>query len=464
MSAPGRRTTSGRGRLDPIVLLAVALPLLTLLVSLLVAGPERSGEPDPGAVDPLAPRSAPISRTTLICPSGLDRTLVSSATSRGEVTLSRPKRDQTRSVAPERVVGLSAPPGPVVLRAEGEIAAGLVAVRARTPLATAECPVPQAEQWFTGVGAGARYDSVLELVNPDAGPAVVDVTVLGRRGRVDAPKLRGLTVPGGGAVRVDLGRTIPRRDELALRVLTSRGRVLADVRGRLDRLNGASVSTDWLPAQPEPATTSRLLGVSGGGGQRTLVLANPGETQARATIRLVTPDSVFAPLDGDPVEIDPGSVLRVDVAPLLRGPDAADALGLEVESSAPLTAALRSLVADDLSFAVPGGTITGETAAVVPVGDKRLLLAGAEAEGSVRVSTTAGRGGPPKERTVEVGPGRGSSVRLPASARFLRVDPGKVEVEASVLISEGRSGTAVLRLTDLVREALVPVVRPGAPS
>ena len=46
---------------------------------------------------------------------------------------------------------------------------------------------------------------------------------------------------------------------------------------------------DWLPPQAEPATTNLLLGLARGAGERTLVLANPGADEVRATITVVTP-------------------------------------------------------------------------------------------------------------------------------------------------------------------------------
>ena len=62
---------------------------------------------------------------------------------------------------------------------------------ARRALAALDCPRPRRETWFTGVGGGAEHTSVIELVNPDDGPAVADITVLGRAGPLDAADLRG---------------------------------------------------------------------------------------------------------------------------------------------------------------------------------------------------------------------------------------------------------------------------------
>ena len=151
-----------------------------------------------------------------------------------------------------------------------------------TPLAAAPCREPIPDQWFTGVGAGAHHSSVLELVNPDAGPAVIDATLVGQDGIVDAPELRGVAVPAQGVVRINLATTIPRRDELALQVMTSRGRVVATIRDRYDQLGTGAAARDWLPGQSAPATSNLLLGLPSGAGQRSLVIANPESDETRA--------------------------------------------------------------------------------------------------------------------------------------------------------------------------------------
>ncbi|WP_442940283.1 DUF5719 family protein [Nocardioides sp. B-3] len=71
-------------------------------------------------------------------------------------------------------------------------------------VACAVPPVPSSGS--PGVGAAPEHSSTLELVNPDGGPAVADVTVLGPSGPVDVPALRGVTVPGGRTMRFRAGR------------------------------------------------------------------------------------------------------------------------------------------------------------------------------------------------------------------------------------------------------------------
>ncbi len=472
----GRRTTIRGRRPDRVTVVAIVVPLLTALLLATVAG--RDGA-DLGVRDePAPPTAIPADAVTLICPGGVDRTFLSSATKSGRVTIRDVGRQAdpdaelaTRSVAEGKVRRLAKDRAAMVITGEGPVTSGLVASRLALPFAAAECREPDAELWFTGVGAGARYSSTLELVNPDAGPAVVSVTVFGRGGQAKVPQLRGVAVPARGSVKIDLGKVLPRRDELALQVAASRGRVRASVSGRLDRLDGGTPSVDWLPGQLAPRTTNRLIGADAGSGQRTLVLANPGEVEARATIRLITPDSVFAPLGSEPIVVGPGSTVRVDATPLLRAANAQGVMGFEVQSSLPITAALRSLISGDLAFVAPGEAVTSPTALIVPTGSKRLLLAGATGPGPVLVTSTDANGKNERQKEVEVVRGRGYTISLPDSAALVRITPQGTLVEASVVRSDAGSaagnrgqGTVVLRIRDLLRQSLVPGVRPGPPS
>ncbi|MEJ7833470.1 MAG: DUF5719 family protein [Nocardioides sp.] len=457
-SGPLGRRSVRRGRRGPdaTIVLALVLPVVTVAAALLV-------HPDlPTTPDRPPPAETVLTSTSVICPSGEPRAFVATTgDASGEVPVRFGGAERTADVEPGRVVQVRANGAPAVVEAEGALAPGLVVGRFESPLAAAECREPVPDQWFTGVGAGARHRSVLELVNPDAGPAVVDVAIYGRSGLVEAPGVRGVAVPAGGVVRIDLAETVPRRDELSLRLTTSRGRVHASIRDRFDNLGPGRPSSDWLPAQAEPVTSNLMLGIERGPGQRTLVLANAGEDQTRASIKIVTGDSVFAPRGVDEVTVPPRSVARVTLSEVLSGEAAEGAVGLLVESRAPLTAGLRSITGGDLSHAVASTPITSATAVIVPRGRKQVQLAGAAVAGSVLVTARDTEGEVVGERTVEVVPGRGYSVQVPRQAVLVEVTPTGTEILASVLVSG--SGTTVVRLRDLRRTSLVGDVRPALP-
>ncbi len=153
-----------------------------------------------------------------------------------------------------------------------------------------------------------------------------------------------------------------------------------------------------------------MLGLPAGSGSRTLVIANPGEDETRASVRLVSEESTFAPtgLD-DPVRIPPGGVVRVNLGDLLSGPAAAGVLGVLVEAADEVTVGLRSLVGGDLSHALAGSPEVEGTTAPLPPGAKRLVLAGATSPAWSRVSSWTADGDRLPEVRIEVGPDRGAT-------------------------------------------------------
>ncbi len=452
-SQPGRRTAAaaGRRRPDATLVLAVLLPLVAIGLALLVRPPM-----------PTTPTRAPVvdalSRATLVCPGGGTSSVVATATdATGEVTAKVGQGERRVRLAPRTLTRFSGN-RPVVVIGEDDLAPGLVgSVRGRDSAST--CRAPRNDQWFTGVGAGARHLSTLELVNPDAGPALVDVQVYGRRGIVDAPGLRGLAVPGNGRARVDLASVVPRRDDLALRVTTARGRVGASVLDRYDQLGAGASSTEWLPSQPAPLDDNLLLGLPTGQGQRTLVLANAGDDEARATLQVVTETSVFTPEGIEDVTLAPQSVTRVSLSKVLGKAALRDAIGLRVSTTAPVTASLRAFLSGDLSHTVAAEPFSEDTTVLVPEGGGQLLLSGATGAGSVEVTARDAAGAVVTRRTLDVVADRGYTVPLPAKVALVEVAPRGTPVAGAVLVTD--AGRAVLPLVELQRTGLVAQVRPG---
>ncbi len=458
MSKPttGRRTAaapSGR-RIDITVWLAVGLPLLVLLAALVVR---------PGDVHRIgaAPDETPLTRATVICPSGEGSVMVANDTdATGRVVVRQGNSEGTTQLMPRQPTDVEGGPAPVVVGADGALAPGLVAGRSGSPLVAPDCRPPSFDEWFTGVGAGARHSSVLELVNPDEGAAVVDVLAYGAGGLIDAPVLRGRAVPGGSVVQIDLAQQLPRRGDLTLHVVTTRGRVSAAVLDTYDELGTGSAATDYLPSQPTPTTSNLLLGLPDGDGRRVLLLANPADTETRANIKVVTEKSTFAPVGSEDVVIPPQSVAWVSVSSLLRGRNARDALGLLVEASAPVTATARLFIDGDLTHLAPPQPLT-ETALVVPRGSKRLVLGGASSAAVVRVVSRDEDGEVVAEERMELVAGRGGVLDLPERAVLVSISTNGPEV-AGVVRSFG-DGEAVLRLRPITRSGLVADVRPGLP-
>lgn len=448
----GRRSArTATRRLGPVEAVAIAVPLLTVAAIALVRPIDDTATTHP-------PTDVPLTRATLVCPAELPgaRTisLANADGASGDVTTRLPDED-TISIDGATRVGKSAA---VVLQAADEIAAGLVGVRYGDRVA-ASCSTPQPEQWFSGVGAAPEHSSVLEVTNPDGGPAVADVTVLGPDGPIEVPALRGVTVPGGRTLTFELADIVPTRDELALRVLVSRGRLGVDVIDRVDELGGGVSSRDWLPSQGAAGTSTYLLGLGGKPGDRTLVLANPGDSEVRVDLQLVAKESEFAPADTDEIRVGPGSTETVDLAGLFRGRAARGALGLRVDSTAPVTAALRTVAGEDLSHAVAGSRIEDRTALALPQGSTRLVLGGVEGVGVATYVVTDASGEVLVDERVELTPGAASRIKLPRGGAVLDLVVERSSVVAALEV--GPPGLAVLPLVPLADVGRVPDVRPA---
>ncbi len=472
-AVPGRRSraaTPGRRRPDVTTVLAVVVPLLTVLALLTV-------QVDPDLPGPVAPERTTLTRSTTTCP-GLDAPVVLTTTGEasGEVEVRRGGDVAEVTIEPGTPTNAPDAAGatadlPAEVTGQDDLAPGLVVGRFPEdgePTAP-ECRDPRPDQWFTGVGAAPRQSSVLELTNPDGGPAVADVVVHGPRGIVDAPSLRGVAVPGQGVVRVELAEEVPRRGALALHVTTTRGRVGAAVLDRFDDLGAGASGAEWAASQADPAEEVLLLGLPGDAALRDLVVANASADQARVTVSVVTPDSVFTP-DGSPeLDVDPQATASLDLAEVLTGAGLDDVVGLRLESSRPVTAALRTVVEGDLAVTPAAETLTrGGSTTLLPAGAVELVVAGASTEGSVVVLPRDADGaplGPPDGLRADLVPDRASELALPEGTRLLEVRLRGTDAAASVVVrgADGGGGGAVVRLHDLETTGLVGAVRPALP-
>lgn len=459
--AAGRRTSTAR-RVNPTVVIGVVLVVLTVGLLLLVS-PHDAEDRATG------PTETALTAASVGCPGALPgSTSLSVATGladvQGDVTLTGGGDPRELSLAPGRVSTVDLA-DPASVTGTGDLAPGLVAARfGGTQLAAADCPTPTPEWWFTGVGAGARHDSVLELVNPDEGLAVADVTVYGRAGEVDVPELRGITVSGQDSVRLQLGEVLPRRSELALHVVVSRGRLAASVLDQVPSVGTAPATQDFLPSQPAPTTDQVLLGLPRGTGTDVLAVANPGEDEARVTVKVLTSDSAFVPQGIEEVKLAPGSVGTISLSTVLRRAIRDGALGIEVIATRPVTATLRSIVAGDLASAAPVTSSGEPMTLLVPPGraplTARMVLADATGVGLATVSSWTADGKALPDRELELKPGQGGVVDLPRGAALVRVDAERAAVHAALLVA-GRNGTAVTGFRELLTTALIPDVRPG---
>ena len=111
------------------------------------------------------------------------------------------------------------------------------------------------------------------------------------------------------------------------------------------------------------------------------MLANPGADEVRATIKVVTPTSVFAPSGVDPVRVAPDTTEAVSLDDVLAQAAKDGAIGRARRVERP---GHRLAAAGGRRRPLPAhrrARVDAATAVVVPAGPKHLLLAGADAVG-----------------------------------------------------------------------------------
>ncbi len=447
--------------LSPLTILALVIPLLTVAALALV----RPADPP---VTSFAPTEADLDRATAVCPARLpgadDVTLGNTALASGDLALRVGGEDSTEAL--EGGVATLTERAAVVVSGADELASGLVVSRAGAGSATV-CAQPAPEKWFTGVGAAAEHFSTLTLVNPDKGPAVADVTVYDGSGIVDVPALRGVRVPGGRSASFDLADVVPSRDALALRVSVSRGRLGASVVDVVDPLGRAKPVREWLPAQPTPAESSYVVfgepgtaAATPGSASRVLTVANPGDSEVRLDIKLVSQDSEFTPAGIEELSLPPESVQEVDLGRVLRGKVAEDVQALRLDATAPITASLRTRTTADLALAAAGAPVESATGVALPEGAKRVVLAGAGAPGVVILQAWNADGEEVVHaRRVEIDPATAGRIKLPDDTVLALIRIERTSATISVELAD--RGLSVLPLDELVTTGQLPDVRPA---
>lgn len=473
-SGAGRRAAVSRPRrVDLLVGLAILAPTV---VAMSVAVVGREDNPLGG---PQAPTTSALTSATMVCPGGLtgddgpvrvtrtpgvpggELAVATAPAARGASGSSTTEPGKAVTVGQGSSVVVPSSTGPTVLDGSGAAAPGIAAGR-DGELAVPECRGPSYDEWLVGVGASARYATTIELVNPDDGDAVVDLALHDAAGPVEEPALRGIEVPPHGVKRIDLATAAPRAEATAAHLTVVRGRVTATARNTWDPLGRGRVSTEFLPADTEPSSSSLILGIPDKPTQPTLQLANPGEDEVRVSVRFVTEQAVFAPTGAPDISVAPQAMETVDLAKLFRGAAAEGVVGIELEASGPVASSFMALSGEDLLLLAPAPELQDPAAAVVPSGKKSVVLGGARRTGVVHVVSFDASGKEIRADKVEIGPDRGATVALPDAAVSISVDARNTPIQAVVLAATGgrQPGLATLRVRPGELRAQIPVVIP----
>jgi hypothetical protein len=264
--------------------------------------------------------------------------------------------------------------GPLVARATEGSAPGLAAAQlTRSTEATMRglsgtaCAPAGTDFWFVGSGAVIGQRGRVYLTNPEPAPAVVDITLYGPDGPIDAPDGRGVSVAGGAQEIRLLDALAPDTTRFAVHVRARQGRVSAAVRDH--QVEGLTpLGADWVPTARAPAGRVLVPGVPGGEGERLLQVVAPGGSDAIVRIRLLADSGAFAPAGLDLLEVRAGTVAEVDLAPHAGG----ETVSVEVVSDVPVTAGVLARVRaappllGEIAYAAATAPLTPDTPGAVP--------------------------------------------------------------------------------------------------
>ncbi|MBO9523845.1 MAG: hypothetical protein J7518_20110 [Nocardioidaceae bacterium] len=421
--------------------------LLALMVVALTAGMLALAGTTPRDVGALVGRSAPVAleQRTFVCDAGLPGATVTRGSTSG---------------GPERAPAGAAPFVIEVDRSRSATAYAGEQAGGGTWSAWQSCPEPQSRWWFLGAsGAAVTHDTVLHVVNPRAGAAVIDVDVYGANGPVAAPALHGLTLDGGSAKTFDLARVAPAVGELAVRVLARRGLVTVAATDEFSPGQIGKEVREWLPPTALPARTVTITGLPAKPSGATLVLANPTDTEAIAKIAVVGTRGTFAPEGVEPVTVGPHAVATLPLRSVFDG----TALALRITAERRITAGLRATDGGDIAYGSAVEPVRGSTTVAVPAargGKRTLVLSSTGAAGQATVTGYDARGTQVLRKTVAVAAQTSVAVELTGKVAVLRIEAARPTMVAGV-VGTGPAGVVSAAVGSSLRSIRLPVVRQG---
>ena len=141
-----------------------------------------------------------------------------------------------------------------------EGAAASIVTSSDLVLAAAMCTPPAVgETAIAGLSTASGESLDLVLANPYANDAVVEIRTISEAGVDSASELESVVVPARSVVTVDLGRILPLRNRLSIRIIPERGVVhAAAVQSSTNErmvVEAVRPSTEWLLPLPDTGTT-----------------------------------------------------------------------------------------------------------------------------------------------------------------------------------------------------------------
>lgn len=132
---------------------------------------------------------------------------------------------------------------------EGDVAAASVLVGAQSVAVETCTPVPVPQTLIAGGSTLSGHEHQVQLMNPYAGEALVDLIVQSDSGLEAAPQLRGIIVPARSSAIIDFDELLPGRDFLAIEVSVASGSVMTsatfDIGGDVALWHSVTPAVDW---------------------------------------------------------------------------------------------------------------------------------------------------------------------------------------------------------------------------
>lgn len=352
---------------------------------------------------------------------------------------------------------------PVVVEVGQPDAAGAYAAQsASTPRWSAwlPCPETHARWWFVGVGgAEVTHSTTLSVSNPRTGAAVIDLDVYGPDGPVVAPGLKGIVVPAGGDHEIDLAEVAPAVGELAVRVVARKGLVAISAADAFSPGDVGKEVREWVPPQSLPAKQVTLAGLPATAAGATLVVVNPGRTEAIAKVEVIGATGTFVPEKVEPLLVPPGSVATVPVTSIFDGTP----LAVRVSSESRITATIRSIQGAEIGYATGVRALRGSTAFALPVGSaaqRQIVLSSLGQAGTVTVTAYDRAGAVLETKQVTVAAETSVGVVPPPRATSVQL-ASEAPTTVAGLVATRPGGLDAAGVMSALRSIRLPAVRPG---
>jgi hypothetical protein len=302
-------------------------------------------------------------------------------------------------------------PASVAINIDGTIAASVVADQMvettsgrYRALAGGACLPPATDWWFAGGNGKLGFTNRLVLANAGSTDATVAVTAWTPKGEVQTPRLASIRVPARSRVPIGIFKVAPDIATVAMHVHADSGAVTASVIDR--RSHGVdSNGGDLVPPTLPPSRHLVVPGFPATAGPRSLVVVNPGDSDASVAVKVATPNGEFTPSSLRDFVVGAGRTATVDVTQALGGLSGAVILASDVPVFASGQASLvpgRSRLRPDFVWLAATKPLSSPAAVAIgrePEGGDCVLILSAPGKrsGTVRLTTPGGR-----SRTIEV--------------------------------------------------------------